>query len=219
MPQNAILVLDHNALNEVIASTMEALTGAGFKNLLLLPELALDYFDENAKNSSRVYFNAPRDDGSSTASPLRPKELINYDGLQQKKDVLLQRDTYRVTVQRVDEYDKALLAELGIAANSYDTRLYVLCALYFKKKHRRPTVIVTTDPVVIEMAAEFDVLTCPPEEICSCGTLIAASAARAKQAPPAQAAQKPQQAQKAGPAKVGKKAKTPQNAPAGHRRR
>lgn len=222
MPQDAILVLDHNSINEVMASTMEALTGAGFKNLLIVPELALDFFDANAKNSSRVLFNAREAAAQlseAPSSPLMPKEFINYDGLRQKRDVLLQRDTYRVTVQRVDEYDKALLTELNIAANSYDTRLYVLCALYFKKKLQRPTVMVTSDPVVVEMAEEYGVLTCPSEAICDCGRLIAESAVRAKQAPPPPAPAAAQSAPKGGPAKVGAKPLAQKNAPKGRGKR
>ncbi|KPA76355.1 hypothetical protein ABB37_07702 [Leptomonas pyrrhocoris] len=182
MPREAVLVLDHNAIGDVVASTMEALTGAGYANNLIVPELALDFFDENAKTSSKAAFSlhGPPAAASSAESPLRPKELLNYEKLHLKKHVLLTKDTFRVTVQRVDEYDAELLEQLKIPANSYDTRLYVLCAVYFKKKLQRPTVIITSDPVVVEMAAEYGILTCPAENICDCGGLISKKAEEEK---------------------------------------
>ncbi|KAG5484418.1 hypothetical protein LSCM4_07985 [Leishmania orientalis] len=50
MPRNAIIVLDDGAMGHVMASTMGALTGAeGGDNKLIVPEPALDFFDEDAK--------------------------------------------------------------------------------------------------------------------------------------------------------------------------
>lgn len=174
MPCNAVLVLDHNALNDIEATTIEALTGAGYSNTLVVPELALDFFDADFKITKGKL--STQESGAVETSPdkdlLPSKARIHRVISQQKKKVLLQRDTYRLVVQKVDEYDEALLAKLQIPPKSYDTRLYVLCALYFRKKRQQPTVIVTTDPVVAAMAAEYDLLICPAKDICNCGSLI-----------------------------------------------
>jgi hypothetical protein len=191
MPRKAILVLDHNAISDVVASTMEALTGADYANKLIVPELALDFFDVNAKKSSRVASNYCRradEAASGSGSPsspspesaLQPKELINCDKLQRKKKVLLKQDSFRVIVQRVDQYDTELLQELNIKPNSFDPRLYVLCALYFKKKYHLPTVIITADLAVKTLAETYDILTFPAENICNCGALTEEREAKKK---------------------------------------
>ncbi|KPI89640.1 hypothetical protein ABL78_1221 [Leptomonas seymouri] len=108
MPRNAILVLDVDTMKDVEASTIEALTGAGYANKLAGPELVLDFFDRNAKTSTKAAFSQQSTASSSPPrlprSSLRPKKYIHYDKLQLKKEVL------RVVVQRVDECDKELLA-------------------------------------------------------------------------------------------------------------
>lgn len=183
MPRNAVIVLDHTAISDVVASTMEALTGAGFDNRMIVPELALDFFDTDDKQA-RSSLTAT---GAAAAdSALRPKFLINGDKLRQKKNVLLDRATYRVAVQRVDQYDADLMTELGINPKGYDTRLYVLCALYFRKMLKRPTIIASSDPVVVALAAQHDMPTCAPAEIVKCGHLLSKppAAAAVKAAPP-----------------------------------
>ncbi|KAG5484111.1 hypothetical protein LSCM1_05966 [Leishmania martiniquensis] len=184
MPRNAIIVLDHVAIDSVTASTMKALTGVGFDNRLIVPELALDLFDKDAKTRTIAAFDnttagtsatpasAIAANASSSDSVLRPRALINYDKLRQKRNVLLDQTTYRVVVQRVDEYDVKLMKKLQIHPKSCDTRLYVLCALFFRKKFRKPTIIASSDPVVQQMAAEFQLPTCEPVDIVTCGELL-----------------------------------------------
>ncbi|AIN96565.1 hypothetical protein LPMP_131380 [Leishmania panamensis] len=182
--RNTIIVLDHVATVSVMASTMEALTGVGFDNELIVPELVLDFFDTDAKGITAETFDSftagiPVTPASATApapssadSALWPKAFINSDKLRQKINLLLDRRKHHIVVQRVDEYDAKVMKELQITPNSYDTRLYVLCALFFRQKLQKPIIIASSDPIVKRLAAEYQIPTCAPADIVRCGHLL-----------------------------------------------
>ncbi|KAK7196676.1 hypothetical protein NESM_000606700 [Novymonas esmeraldas] len=167
MPRRAVIVLGHDAIVDVVASAMEALTGAGFENRLIVPELALDFFDVDSKAAQAAFSGRVTVEGQ-----LRPMELIHYDKLRQKKNALLDSGTHRVVVQRVDQYDVELMRELQINPKHFDTRLYVACALFFKRRFKLPTILVSGDAVVQELAALHNLPTCAPADVITCGRLL-----------------------------------------------
>ncbi|KAG5505344.1 hypothetical protein JIQ42_07554 [Leishmania sp. Namibia] len=185
MQRNAIIVLDVVAIGPCDGlDNGGTYRGGGGDNKLIVPEPALDFFDEDAKartvaasgsatagtSPTTAPANAP--DAWSPGSALWPTALIHQDKLRQRKNVSLNRAASRVVVQRVDEYDAELKKKLQNNPKSYDTRLFVLCALFFCKKFKKPTIIASSDPAVQQMAAELQLPTCEPVGIANCGDLL-----------------------------------------------
>lgn len=57
-------------------------------------------------------------------------------------------------MQRADGCNAELVKRLQINSKGYDTLLSVLCAPFFGKKLKKPTIIASSDPFVHHIAAE-----------------------------------------------------------------
>ncbi|KAG5483538.1 hypothetical protein CUR178_07860 [Leishmania enriettii] len=75
------------------------------------------------------------------------------------------------------------MKKLQIDPKSYDTRLCVLCTVFVCKKFKKPTIIASSDPVVLQMAEVLQLPTCEPVDIANCGDLLGPAAYVAPKTP------------------------------------